>query len=431
VVISNEKSKKSRVGRSLAIAMAMLAVLLAVSVIFQSKLRTIGDLYAESGLAGVYYQAKDVWPWASPNVNWDSADPASQGVDSNEIEKIWTRLSAADTRAFLVVRNNHIIAEKYGPDYGPNRPIGTSAVGKTITAAMLVGLAIDDGLIKLDDKMYEYLAQWQDDDAKSAIKIRHVVTHTSGLDDVSFGSSDLTGWKQYYYDNPGERFHLAINVAPVKFKPGSQFEYSGLGFYALGYVLAKRFHGTAEPDLERLLDSRIMGPLGIPKHDWNISYGESHHIDGMTLYAIGSGGAYTPRAIARIGQLLLNSGEWNEYQLLASSFVKEMMAYGGLSPKPQFNKNHPAPGGIGIWSNCDGYWPSLPRDAVLGLGGSHNFLLVVPSLDLVVVRMGGLLPRINEEQAHWQVLESAVFADLSEAVGALEPLATPVGCGVR
>jgi CubicO group peptidase (beta-lactamase class C family) len=424
-------SSKYRARRSLAIALAILAVLLAPVVIFDSKLRAIGDHYAESGLAGVYYQAKDLWPWASPNVIWDSAEPASQGVDLNEIEKIWTRLSAADTRAFLVVRNNHVIAEEYGPDYGPNRRIGTSAIGKTITAAMLVGLAVDDGLIKLDDNMYKYVAQWRDDDAKSAIKIRHIVTHTSGLDDVSFGSSDRTGWKQYYYDNPGERFHLAINVAPVLFEPGSQFAYSGLGFYALAYVLAETFHSSAEADLEKLLDSRIMGPLGIPKHDWNISYGESHYIDGMTLYAIGSGGAYTPRAIARIGQLLLSNGEWNEYQLLAKSSVNEIMAYGGLSPKLEFNNNHPAPGGVGIWSNCDGYWPSLPRDAVLGLGGTHNFLLIVPSLDLVVVRMGGLLPRANDEQAHWQVLESAVFADLSEAVGALDPLAVPGGCAVR
>ena len=67
--MSNENTKKSRVGRSLAIALTMLAVLLAPIVVFQSKLRTIGDLYAESGLAGVYYQAKDLWPWASANVN--------------------------------------------------------------------------------------------------------------------------------------------------------------------------------------------------------------------------------------------------------------------------------------------------------------------------------------------------------------------------
>lgn len=409
----------------------MLAVVLALLVIFQSKLRTVADLYAESGFEGIYYQAKDSWPWASPNVNWDSADPASQGVDSTKVEKIWARLSAADTKAFLVVRNNHIIAEEYGTNYGPNRPIGTSAVGKTITAAMLVGLAIDDGLIKLDDNMYQYLAQWQDDHDKSAIKIRHIVTHTSGLDDVRFESPDLTGWKKYYYDNPAERFHLAINVAPVKFEPGSQFEYSGLGFYALAYALAMRFQNQDEPDLKEILGSRIMDPLGVPRHDWAMSYGESYDLDGLTLYAIGSGGRYTPRAIARIGQLLLNNGEWNGRQLLDSDTVIKILAFNTPSSEIKNNKNDLAPGGIGIWSNCNGYWPSLPRDSVLGLGGSDNFVLVVPSLELVVVRMGGSLPSSYDGQPYARVLESVVFADLIEATAAPVPRAPHAGCDGR
>jgi CubicO group peptidase (beta-lactamase class C family) len=412
----------------------MLLVLLALIITpFQSKLNSARELYAKSGLGGIYYRAKDFWPWASPNVNWDSSNPASQGVDSSEINKIWMRLSAADTKAFLILRNNYIVAEKYGSDYGPNKGTSTSAIGKTITAAVLVGLAIDDGLIDLDNNMYDYLPHWRDSGAKSAIKIRHIVTHTSGLDDVAFGSAaSLTGWKKYYYENPAERFHLAINVAPVMFEPGSDFSYSGVGFYALAYVLARQFQEHAESDLENVLASRIMSPLGIPKHDWAISYGESYAVDGMVLHAIGSGGSYTPRAIARIGQILLNHGEWNGHQLLGLNTVDKIIGHRSFAQLAiKSDKNHPMPAGIGIWSNCDGYWPSLPRDAVLGLGGSHNFLLIVPSLDLIVVRMGGLLPRAYKEQPHWHVLDSALFADLIRAIGPQETSVSNSKCSAR
>ena len=180
--MSSENTKKSRAGRSLAIALTMLAVLFAPIVVFQSKLRTIGDLYAESGFAGVYYRAKDLWPWASPNVHWDAADPASHGVDSTKLKGLWQRMDSANTQAFLVAINNQIVFEQYGSGGGVNRRISTAAMGKAITAGLVLLVAMDDELVALDDFMHEYVSSWKSHDDKQKITIRHLVTHESGFD---------------------------------------------------------------------------------------------------------------------------------------------------------------------------------------------------------------------------------------------------------
>ena len=410
-----------------------IAAIAALAITYGSIPQSIADAYSQSGWEGIYYRVKDKWPWASPNIHWESADPDSQGIAAAKLDAIWDQLSEAGTTAFLVVRNNRIVAEYYGPSKGPNRQSGTSAVGKTITAAMILILAIDDKQIDLDNYVYQYVPEWQDIPWKKDITIRQIVTHSSGLDNVEFGRSDLSGWKKAYYDSPAERFRIAIEAAPVLFEPGSQFAYSGLGFYALAYALGTSLKYSAQPDMKKLLASRVMEPLGIPQHDWSISYGQSNWVDGMRLYSLGSGGSYTPRAIARIGQLLLNRGQWNGRQLLDAKTVDVMMAYGGLPPEPQLSPGrHPVSGGIGVWSNCDGYWSSLPRDAMLGLGGTHSFLLVVPSLDLVVVRMGGRLLKDKKEMAHWQVLDRIIFTPLSDAIMSPGTAAIAASCaGMR
>jgi hypothetical protein len=73
------------------------------------------------------------------------------------------------------------------------------------------------------------------------------------------------------------------------------------------------------------------------------------------------------------------------------------------------------PTGIGLWVNSDGFWPSLPRDAAVGQGAGHQILLVVPSLDLVVVRLGKLLGKDDFQGDYWRALEPALFQPLMAA----------------
>ena len=158
-----------------------------------------------------------------------------------------------------------------------------------------------------------------------------------------------------------------------------------------------------------------MKPLGIPDGAWNISYGESYNMDGLKLQAIGSGGRYTTRAIARLGQFMLNKGNYFENQLATPDLVESITTYTGTPIYRGSDAPEPAPG-LGWWVNFDGFWPSLPRDAFLGAGAGHQILLVIPSLELVVVKTGQKFGQDKFGGDFWTELEIHLFEPLMEAV---------------
>ena len=139
-------------------------------------------------------------------------------------------------------------------------------------------------------------------------------------------------------------------------------------------------------------------------------------VDGLKLYANWGGGGFTARAVARVGQLMLQNGQWGDRQLIDASIVRRAVGYAG-TPKPERTTANPAPAsGLGWWTNTDGVWPSVPRDAFAGAGAGHQVLLVVPSLNLVVVRNGGVLAEAGEPEGFWGPIERFVFNPVMAAM---------------
>src|SRR5207302_9443332 len=112
-----------------------------------------------------------------------------------------------------------------------------------------------------------------------------------------------------------------------------------------------------------------------PDEQWSAGYGKTFTVDGLPLVASWGGGNFTPRALARVGQLMLRKGDWEGKRLLSEEAVRQTTTHAGL----------PGNCGIAWWTNFDGRYARLPRDAFWGSGAGHQVLLVVPSLDLVVV----------------------------------------------
>src|SRR5207249_8759041 len=127
------------------------------------------------------------------------------------------------------------------------------------------------------------------------------------------------GWKGAFWKRKPDPIGIAIHDAPVVFPPGTKFGYSNPGMAALGYAVTASLRGTATPDIHTALAERVCRPLGIPDEDWRISYGESYLVDGLKVYATWGGGNFTPRATARIGQLMLQRGRWQGRQLRSKS----------------------------------------------------------------------------------------------------------------
>lgn len=328
---------------------------------------------------------------------WEKATPESQGMSAEKLEKARLLLEKRRTEALLVIRNDKIILEWYAKGMDKSKKHYTASLAKSIVGGMALLVALNDGNIGIDDFAYKYIPQWKDEPLKSKITIRMLATHSSGIEDAEENNllhEELTGWKGQFWNQDPDPFTIIRDQAPVVFKPGTQCSYCSVGFAMLAYSITASIHDSPQSDIYTLLKERIIDPIGIFSNEWKISYGNKvWDIEDMKLYAVWGGGSYTPRAVARIGRLLLRKGTWEGDQLIKSDWVESVISFSG-GPLPERSKENPYPGAaLCWWSNFDGVWGSLPHDAFVGVGAGHQILLVVPSLDMIVVRFGSLLDR--------------------------------------
>jgi CubicO group peptidase (beta-lactamase class C family) len=354
-------------------------------------------------------------PWRGPLVAYERATPAEAGLDGARLDA-WTRaLAARGTRQLLVVRSGRLVHEWLAPSRRVNDLVHVSAIAKGSAAAPALGALVDAGRVAFDDPAWRFIPAWRDDPLRSRIRLRMLANHTSGIQNIVYGGdgAGLSGWEKEFSDDHALRFPLTLSRAEVEFTPGSRVRYTSLAYYALSYALTAALRGSDVPDLHALLARRIHAPLEIPPDAWSISYGRHDELDGMRLYTLASGAAYTPRALARIAELFLGGGSWNGRRILRPDTVAELLSDAGV---PERRSPHEPVPALGWWLNRDGFFPSLPPDAVVTAGANHRVVAFVPSLDLVVVRLGSSLHEPGTGGGFWDGIDAQVFAPLVEAL---------------
>jgi len=338
-------------------------------------------------------------------------------------------LAEKETKAFLVVRNDRIVYEWYAPDHGREKRHWNASLDKAIVAGLSLMLAMSDGRISPEEPAHRYVAQWRNDPQKSKITIRHLATHCSGIENAASRRSDaklrrimaraetrgrhsenLPGWKGAFWRRERNPFLIARDEAPAIFPAGSRYDYSNTGIAMLGYAVASSLKGSAQEETLSLLRERIMRPLGISDEEWEIGYGCEYEADGVKLHAGWGGGSGTARAIARVGRLMLHRGAWEGEQLINPAVVEAATRYAGTAIPDRTYDPQPA-SGLSWWVNFDGAMPSLPPDAFAGMGAGDQLLVVIPSLNMIIVRHG----RQFAEQL-WGGAEEFLFAPLMRSV---------------
>ena len=361
-------------------------------------------------LGGALAASRDHMPEreATP-FEWRTARPEDAGMSASRLDALEDRLEARNTKGLLVIRNDAIVHEWYAADHGPAEKHYTASMAKALVAGVSLGVALSDGRLALDDPAARFVPQWRTDPRKRSITLRHLGSHTSGLDDAEADDlphDRLTGWKGDFWkrlDPPRDPFTIARDRTPVLFEPGERFQYSNPGIAMLTYAVTASLRGTKRPGIRTLLRDRVMRPIGVPDAGWSIGYGTTFTADRLPLVGSWGGGGYTARAAARVGRLMLRGGDWDGTRLLAADAVAQITTDAGL----------PGHGGIGWWSNREGKYGGLPRDAFWGSGAGHQVLFVVPSLKLIAVRNGASL---GDVPAHHDMLNAELFAPLVEAM---------------
>lgn len=278
-----------------------------------------------------------------------------------------------DTRAILVVHRGEIVAEQYAPGFDRNsRLLGWSAT-KSI-AGTLIGLLVDDGVLKLDAPAP--VPEWQQaGDPRGKITLRQLLTMSSGL-----------AFKESY--EPGndsirmlfETSDMAAYAAgrPAAHAPGSAWSYSSGTTNILSAIVFRATGGTLE-GVTRFARKRLFEPAGMPNaliapDEAGVPVGSSY-------------GYATARDWARFGMLYLNGGKVGGKQLLSREWVDFALTPTPAAPRPLY--------GAQIWLNRDGdaaprkrILDGVPADSFMAMGHNHQIVAVIPSQEAVIVRLG-------------------------------------------
>jgi CubicO group peptidase (beta-lactamase class C family) len=323
-------------------------------------------------------------PAADETLPW----PQGQQVDSNQAVMAVLSNEAAigsGMRAVVVVKSGRIIAETYGPGFSRDTPLLGWSMTKTVNAAV-IGTLMRDNKLSLADQ--DLLPEWHGDGRKD-VRLADLLAMESGLAfNENYGAvADVT--RMLYLEHDMAAFTAA---KPQEAAPGSRFNYSSGTPVLLARIWMDRL-----ADAQRALDYPNEGlfmPLGMRS--------AVMEVDAAGTFVAGSYMYATARDWARFGLLLARDGMWQGERLLPEGFVRAMH-----EPNSQLASRYSR---MQTWLPRGGE-EGIPADTFFMRGHDGQTIAIMPSLDLVVVRLG-LTPSSSGYNP------TSLFAAVAKAAGA-------------
>jgi CubicO group peptidase (beta-lactamase class C family) len=274
------------------------------------------------------------------------------------------------TAAFVVVHRARIVAERYANGAHKDMQLESWSMGKSITGT-LIGVLIQQGALRLEDPAA--IPEWRQtpNDPRAKIRIMDLMRMSSGLRFSRGSPEDIPGYHDHdlIYTGAIDAFQF-VTTRPLQFEPNTVGRYRNTDPLILGQIIRDVVRKRGE-DYLTWPQRALFDKIGIRRQVL-----ETDPYGNFLLSGYDYG---TARNWARLGVLYLHDGVWNGERLLPEGFVKFVS-----TPAPAWRDS--SYGGM-VWLNARGTW-NLPRDAFAfrGAGGQETY--VVPSRDLVVVRMG-------------------------------------------
>jgi CubicO group peptidase (beta-lactamase class C family) len=235
-----------------------------------------------------------------------------------------------------------------------------------------------DAQIDLDTPIYDYVPEgFPLTDPEKKIKLKHVLSMTSGLageDHGLIGLSAAPGGGDFEITLGKQPNRFGKSAAKLTAEPGTCWEYSDTGFAHLSLFF---YHATGR-ELFDFMKERVFDPIGIQNVGWDWQGGVGGNIGPHTNPH--SGLCFSGRDFVRLGYLMAHDGKWQDKQIVPHWWIET-----ATKSSQQLNPSY----GYTFWVNTDGVlWPTAPRDTFAFRGFTASRLYVVPSLDLVVARLG-------------------------------------------
>ena len=283
------------------------------------------------------------------------------------------------TVAFLIIKNDTIQYEKYFKGYDQDRIVASFSMAKSISS-ILIGCAIDDGLIQsVDEPITNYIPELKVR-GFDKVTLKHLLQMTSG---IRFNESYVNPFgdaASFYY---GRNLRKQIEQMELKSEPGVQFEYVSGNTQLLGLILERSLKGKT---ITHYLQEKLWTPLGM-EYDASWSIDKKRNGLEKTFCCLNA----RARDFAKIGRLYKNKGNWNGKQIVSEKWVEESTKLDTTS------------GSVGFYQYQ--WWLPTPGEDFMAEGILGQFVYVNPLKDLIIVRLGR-----SEGKAHWWSIFTSLAA---------------------
>ncbi len=331
----------------------------------------IGFVGARAGAPEARREFVDSQPWpmgdqATEPASTDRSTAAAAMAQSTFDQKAF----GGKTSAVLVIKNGRIHAEKYKQGHDRHTAQRTWSVAKSI-AGTLIGHSVQQRMVDLHAPVQ--IPEWQKPgDPRAALTIDKLLRMSSGL------VSDTAGNRTDPLYMGGASVSERATSWPLLYTPGSRYRYANndtlLAVHAArAQHLDRKFKlGNYIPEEHDFNPYSFFQKLGMTR-----TYAET---DWQGNYILSSQVWTTARDLGRLGLLYLNNGMWNGERLLPENWRTYVSTPSGPQPDRQFGY------GASFWllNNSEG----IPKDAFAGFGNRGQYLVIIPSLDIVIVRRG-------------------------------------------
>lgn len=339
-------------------------------------------------------------PGVEAPITFPRAQATSRTVSAAALDEAVAFAEASDSTSLIVSHKGVIQLERYWKGEGADQVVYSFSMHKSIVA-LLLGIAIDEGLIgSIDDPLAKYLPEWRDG-PRARITLRHALQMNSGLEPMSFPANPFS---KHVKRQIGTNLAATALSFRLQDEPGSVFSYNGVNPTLLVMVL-ERATGRRYADY---LSEKLWRPIG--------NGDAAVWLDRPGGLARGATSLYAkPMDWLRIGQMLLNNGSANGSQIIPEDWLIQVTTPSPTNPRYGFltwigtdyveERTLEAFEGFAAVAET----PFDAGDIIYfdGLGGQRVY--VIPSAQLVIVRTGVLAWEWNDTR-----LPNLVLAGIKE-----------------
>ena len=272
------------------------------------------------------------------------------------------------TNALLIIQNGSIVYEKYNAPINRNTKLVSYSMAKSYIG-LLTGIMIDRGFIESKNEK-NLLKEWQDN--RKNISISHLLNMQSGLDFVeeydTNGRSDTL--EMLFGDGRFDQASFASSFGLKTIFPGMKYNYSTGETNILSKIIKIKLK-EQNLDYQNFISDNLSSKIGLKNTIFEFD-DSGTFIGGSSVFA-------NARDFARFGYLYLRDGQWDGETIVSKSWIDD-------TRKPAKNTH-------GLYSNK--FWMphpaftrGLPKDTYYCAGFGGQYILIIPSKDMVVVRLG-------------------------------------------